>query len=99
MLDNDRLMECKPVSPTPNAVAEFQQSIASTGCGLGLKKIDGRRNYHEQNMKWFGPHYTSCMNVTSGTTVFLNSGSAPTGSSVMRLTVRNKFFVGKNLRE
>jgi hypothetical protein len=99
MLDNDRLMECKPVSPTPNAVTYFRQSIESTGCGLGPKKIDGRKNYHERSVRWFGQHCTSCISETSGMTVFLNSGSAPTGSSVMRLTARKRFSIGKNLPE
>ena len=99
MLDNDRLMECKPVSPTPNPDADFQKSIASTGCELGPKEIGGRRNYQEQNMKWFGPHYISCINGMSGTTAFLNSGTAPTASKVMRPTVRKKYSNGKNLPE
>jgi hypothetical protein len=31
MLDNDRLMECKPAPPTPNTADHFPKSIASTG--------------------------------------------------------------------
>ena len=50
-LDNDRLMECKPLPPTPNPAHDFPQSIASTGCGLDPKKIDGRRNYQEQRTR------------------------------------------------
>ena len=98
-LDNDRLMECKPVPPTPNTADYFPQSIASTGCGQGPRKIDGRKNYQEQNMRWFGQHYTSCISGMFGITVLLNSGPAPTGAKVMKLIVKEKFLIGKNLLE
>jgi hypothetical protein len=98
-LDNDRLMECRSASPTPNTTNNIPQSIASTGCGLGPKKIAGRRNYQEQSMRWFGQRYTSCINGTSGMTVCLSSGSEPTGSGVTKLTAREKCFIGKNLPE
>jgi hypothetical protein len=50
-------------------------------------------------MRWYGRHYTSCINGISGTAALWNSVRAPIGSLVMRPTVKRKYFIGRNSPE